>query len=197
MSNYFNFFAEHTDYGSSRTRSFTQIFPTVEEFTAFYNDCGIPPIFLESTSISTLYYLICAYYANSTIASSDEERFRYNVMSIIFQYGGTWEKELSIQKYLREINLAEDEWLDSIKSVQNISMNPATDPAADSFKTLDTINQQNMNLQRKGRMEGLAILTTLLQDDVSGRFLSKFKRLFRSIVSPQRPLFYTSEVSPE
>ena len=181
-----------TLYTQGRTRTFTEIFPTVEEFTSFYNNCGIPPSFLKETSISTLYYLICSYYANSRIASSDESRFKYNVMSIIFQYGPTWEKNLEVQTYLRTIDITKDEWLDAAKQVMNVSLNPATDPATDSFQTLDTINQQQMNLRRKGKLEGLAVLSSLLETDVTGTFLTKFKKLFRTFTYNSKPLLYAT-----
>lgn len=182
-----------TLYRVGRTRYFTQIFPEVEEFINFYQTCGIEPLFRNENTISTLYYLICSYYANSRIASSDESRFKYNVMSIIYQYGPTWEKNLEIQRFLREIDISEDDWLNSTKSVINSSLNPATDPAADSFQTLETINQQNMSLNRKGKLEGLTILQSLLETNVTGEFLDKFKKLFRSITYTSRPLLYETE----
>lgn len=179
-----------TLYTEGRTRYFTQVFPTVDDFESFYSTCGIPPLFRNKGSISTLYYLLCSYYANSRIASSDESRFKYNVMSIIFQYGPTWEKNLDIQAYLREIDITAEEWLDGAKSAYNISLNPATDPAADTFQTLETINQQNQNIHRKGKLEGLSILSALLETDVTGAFLTKFKKLFRKITYTSRPLLY-------
>lgn len=197
MNDYLTFQDTGSDYGKSRTRSFTDIFPTVDEFNTFYQECGIPPIFLKEASVPALYYLLCAYYANSTVASSDENRFRYNVMSIIFQHGGTWEKKVEIQTALRSLDLEKEDWLDGAKSVLNLSQNPATDPAADSFQTLDTINQQNMSLHRKGKLEGYAILSALLEEDVTGRFLDKFKRLFRTIVTPQRPLLYPYPITEQ
>ena len=181
-----------TLYTVGRTRYFTQIFPTEAEFESFYKTCGIPPLFRNEQTISTLYYLICSYYANSRIASSDESRFKYNMMSIIFQYGPTWEKNLDIQAYLRDIDITAEEWLDGAKQVLNTSLNPATDPATDSFQTLETINQQNMNLRRKGKLEGLAILSSLLENDVTGEFLTKFKKLFRTITYTADPLLYAT-----
>lgn len=185
-----NFYETGSSYGKSRTRKFTDIFDTADSFVSFYSDCGIPPIFSSDASARTLYYLLCSYYANSTIRSSDENRFKYNVMSIVYQHGGTWEKKVEIQKKLRDINLDSDTWLDGAKSVLNFSQNPATDPEADSFQTLDTINQQNMSLNRKGKLEGYSILIELLEENVTGAFLDKFKKLFRSIVAPQEPLIY-------
>lgn len=37
MLDYFNFFTQHTDYGSSRTRSFADIFPDFETFQTAWN----------------------------------------------------------------------------------------------------------------------------------------------------------------
>lgn len=187
-----NYYQTQSAYGLSRTRSFSDIFPKVDDFSAFYNSCGIPPSLNTSLSVSTIYYLLLARYSNSTIMSSDENRFKYELMSIIFQYGPTWEKKLELQKYLRNININSTDWLEGTRQVLNVSQNPATDPSSDAFQVLDTINAQNMSMVRKGKLEGIGILADLLEEDVTGIFLSKFKRLFRSFTQPQLPLLYAT-----
>lgn len=184
---------DETLYRVGRTRYFTQIFETADSFRDFYLNCGIPPLFQKEDTIDTLYYLICAYYANSRIISSDENRFKYNVMSIVFQYGPTWEKKLEIQDFLRKIDIESNEWLDSSKSVNNVALNPATDPEQDVFSTIETINQQTTNINRRGKLNGIAILMEILKNDVTGEFLQKFKRLFRTITYTSRPLLYETE----
>jgi len=190
-----NIYDTNSPYGlpPSNLKTFTQVFPTVESFIDFYNNCGIPALLKESNSIKTIYYLLCSRYANSSHAGSDETRFKYDLMSTIFQYGTVWEKQFAIQEELRSIDLSSTDWLDGAKSVYNTSLNPATDPANDSFQTLDTINQQNMSLNRKGKLEGLALLYSLLNNNFTDEFLDKFKPLFRKILI-QRPLLYENIV---
>lgn len=86
--NYLNFFAQHTDYGSSRTRSFADIFPDFETFQEMWNATVFSQqaVALTQTipegetngpaNLMLIYQLLLARYSNSTIASSDENRFK-------------------------------------------------------------------------------------------------------------------------
>ena len=86
------------------TKIFTDIWNRVSEFIYDYQHVGIPTT-ISTTNATTLYYLLYARYANNPIANYDEEQFKYKVFSIIFQYGPTWEKRLSIQQTLRGLQL--------------------------------------------------------------------------------------------
>ena len=43
-------------------------------------------------------------------------------------------------------------------------------------------------------MEGYAQLLSLLETDVTGEFIDKFKKLFIVVTAPDYPLYYTTEV---
>lgn len=82
-------------YGNYRTRKFADIFPQESVFSAAVSNSGIP-LLIKDTSLTTLYYLLYARYGNSPISSSDENRFKYELYSIIFSKGPTWEKKLEV-----------------------------------------------------------------------------------------------------
>lgn len=199
---YFNFFSQNTDYGSSRTRSFSDIFPSFETFQAAWSSTtfsrqavalnqNIPHVGSDGISnLKLIYELLLARYANSTISSSDEGRFVLQCMSTIFQHAPAWIKRLEIQHTLHEMNLKSDEFLHGSLQIFNKSFNPSEDPDAGDFKTLSTINQQDVNLQKRDKFRSLAILDELLRTDITELFIDKFKYLFRIVVAPQRPLFY-------
>jgi hypothetical protein len=208
MMDYFNFFTQHTDYGSSRTRSFADIFPTFETFQDMWNSTvfskqavalsqEIPEGGTETTegpqNLMLIYELLMAEYANSTIASSDENRFMFQCMSLIFQYAPAWIKRLEIQHMLDEMDLNSEDFLRGSAQILNTSLNPSTGPVNDSLDMLKTINQQNVNIQKRDKFKALAILEELLKTNITGEFVKRFRPLFRSIVAPQRPLFYTTE----
>ena len=200
-----NWFTLGTDYGSSRTRSFSEIFPTFNEFYDYWNETtfskqanrvsNIIPEggFMAPSNLALIYELLLSRYANSTIAASDENRFKLQCMALIFQYAPAWIKSIELQHYLHEINLSGDEWLRGSSQIFNQSYNPSEDPGTDSMDTLSTINQQSVNIQKRDRFKALAILEELLKTDITNSFLNKFKKLFRVIVAPQRPLFYVTE----
>lgn len=203
--NYLNFFYQNTDYGSSRTRKFADIFPTFEIFQDMWNSTvfsqqavALTQVIPEGdtngpANLMLIYQLLLARYANSTIASSDENRFKLQCMATIFQYAPAWIKRLEIQHTLHEMDLNSDEFLRGSAQIFNSSLNPSEAPGTDSMDTLSTINQQNVNIQKRDKFKALAILEELLKTDITGAFLERFRPLFRSIVAPQRPLFYTTE----
>lgn len=207
MTDYINFFTLNTDYGSSRTRSFADIFPNFEAFqtawsaTSFSQQAvALNQDIPEGNGISNLrliYELLLGRYANSTIASSDENRFTLQCMSVIFQHGPAWIKRLEIQHSLHEMDVNSEEFLHGSLSIYNQSLNPSADPGTDAFDTLNTINSQNVNLQKRDKFKALAILDELLRTDITAIFLDKFKSLFRVMVSPQRPLFYPIPIEEE
>ncbi len=43
---------------------------------------------------------------------------------------------------------------------------------------------------KRSKIEGYALVESLLKRDVTEEFLSKFKKLFRTIVEPELPLLY-------
>ena len=174
-------------YGNFRTRTFSQIYNNVEAFKEDYNNNGIPTT-ISDESVTTLYYLLYARFAHSSIASSDETQFKYKVFSIIFSYAPSWEKRLEIQKALR--NLKEEDILKGSTAIYNSAMNPSTVP---STEELDYINSQNTTKYKKSKMDAYASLYGLIETDVTERLLSEFKKLFIKVVEPNIPLWYVTE----
>lgn len=190
--NYIDFFALNTDYGSSRTRSFSDIFPTYESFQAYWQDSVFATENEQlSSHLNLIYFLLLGRYANSTIASSDEERFKLQLFTIVWQYAPTWKKRLEIQKHLQSLDINSEKFLLGSEQVFNTALNPA-DELANDYEKIQTVNQQQVNYQKRDKFKALAILEELLKTDVTSAFLERFQPLFRSIVAPQRPLYYTT-----
>ena len=178
-------------YGNFRTRKFDEIWDCVEAFLEDYNNNGIPAK-ISQENATTLFYLLYSKYGNSNIASSDEERFKYSLFRIIWEYGPAWEKKLQLQEKLR--SLTEDELIEGSKQIYNNASNPSSAPGTFSDEELRYINNQNVTKSKKGRLEAYSLLLDLLEDDVTEKFLSKFNKLFLTIVLPEIPLWYETEV---
>lgn len=88
------------------TKLMTQVWDSAAKFVLDYNAVGIPTT-ISDQNATTLYYLLYARYGNTPIANYDEEQFKYKIFSIVFQYGPTWEKKLSVQETLRGLSLAD------------------------------------------------------------------------------------------
>ena len=177
-------------YGNYRTRTFTDIYPKVEDFIKDYTYNGIKTT-ITTDSITTLYYLLYARYGNSHIVNSDENQFKYRLFSTIFMYGPTWEKRLDVQNKLR--GLTDKELIEGTKQINNHSYNPSTEPSTSDTEELPTTNEQTSTKYKKSKMDAYAILIALLETDVTEEFVAKFKKLFLSIVEPQNPLWYITE----
>ena len=308
------------------TKLFTDIFDDAGSFVYYYKNIGIPTT-ISDANARTLYYLLYARYGNNPIANYDEEQFKYKIFSVVFQYGPTWEKRLSVQETLRGLTLADlvdDGQLSELFSsqgsnsstvsgtngntrtlntqeantgtqtlgktgtdttastgtqavahtgtvrtqgdtedIKNHAYNPGTTPATDAYSPLTYINEQHAtkndvdstitynntdtttnNLQNQtthattdtttnnltkadtgtitdagtksetasgtdsksnsltrtltaGKLKAYEKLLELLDSDVTGEFISKFKICFKQFVIPERTWIYVSEDDEE
>lgn len=174
-------------YGYYRTRTFTDIFPSTDDFVNDYNECELEKTISEK-SIRNLYNLLYARYGNSHIASFDENTFRYKLWSIVFMYGPTWEKRLEMQKQIRE--LTEEELMSKGHNINNIALNPNTGPQNDAMTPLDYISQQTFNGSKRGKLDALITQYNQLATDVTESFITEFKKLFLTVVFPEEPGWY-------
>lgn len=142
-------------------------------------------------NVSLLYYLLYARYANNPLANYDTDQFKYKIYSIIFQYGPTWQKKLEIQSKLRA--LTDDELLAGSKAIYNSAVNPSTEPSTGTLEELEYINAQNTTNYKRGKLEGYGTLWELLNTDVTGAFLNKFRVCFKQFVRPEVRFIYESE----
>lgn len=178
-------------YGNYRQVKFTDVWQTAESFVSDYKNNGIETTISDQTA-TTLYYLLYSRYGNSVLASSDTNRFKYDVWATIFSYGPTWEKRLEIQEKLR--NLTDDDLFTGATQIHNHAYNPGTAPSTNTLDELTAINEQNTSKNKKGKMDAYAMLIALLETDVTESFLDKFKKLFLKVVQPELPLWYATEV---
>ena len=185
-----------TLYGSYRTKKFGDVWSTVEDFIADYSNNGVPATIptrnpsmsRDQGSVYNLYYLLYSRYGNDVIASSDLQRFKMNLFAIIWQYGPNWVKNLEIQSKLRK--LTDDEITQGSVQIYNQADNPSTDPSTDTSEYLQYIKSQNTSINKKGKLEGYALLDSLLKRDVTQEFLNRFKPLFKTVVEPEELLLY-------
>lgn len=179
-----------TYYGTYRTRTFAEIFPSFEEFQKEYTESKLAVDMGEGLSLAQLYYMLYAHYGNSHISYSDEHQFKYYLYTIIFQYGPTAAKERDIQNKLR--GLSDEDLTLGGKAIYNHSYNPSTAPSTSTLEELLTINDQNTTNYKKSKMEGYAALLSLLKRDVLDEFIHRFARLFIRVAAADQPLLYTT-----
>ena len=184
----------HSYYGNFRQITFSQAYNNVASFLDDYKKNGISTT-ISDESATNLYYLLFSRFGNSTIASSDINRFKYDLFGTIFSYGPTWESRLKIQEKIR--NLTDDELKAGGVSILNNAVHPGTAPSTQTLEELPAINEQQVRKSKRSALDALSIQYELLATDVTEDFLSKFKKLFLKIVMPEKPLYYVSEIPDE
>lgn len=176
-------------YGNQRTRTFAEIYPTVDDFKAAYDSNPFATATnIGADDITKIYYLLFANYGNSSICSSDEYRFEIKLFSIVYQYGPTYIQKTLIQKAIREKAL--NDFKTGGKVIYNSALNPNVAPTTDTLTELPFINNQNTNNYVKSDAESMQIKWELMDDSLESEFLAKFKSLFLKIVNPTVPLWY-------
>lgn len=177
-------------YGNFRNRTFSEIFPGKVEFVEQVKTCGLD-IDITDASIESTYLLLYSRYGNSVIASSDENRFKYNLYSIMFSYAPTWEKRLDIQKKLR--HLTEEDLQRGSSTIINTAANPDDEPTTSSLEELTYISGQTATNFKNSKMTGYAMVAQLLKTDVTENYIKEFSDLFIKIVIPEYPLWYKTQ----
>jgi len=146
---------------------------------------------LSDENLTILFALLYSKYGNSPIANSDVNQFKFKVYGIIFQYGPSWEKRLEIQEKLRA--LSDEEIAKGSKAIYNTALNPSNQPSTQSLEELQYINSQNTTNYKKSKMDAYTQLWGLLDTDVTGEFINRFKVCFKQFVRPEKPLIYVTD----
>lgn len=182
-------------FGNYRTRTFSDIFPSLDEFNEAISECPIPlTANINAEKIALIYYLLYSRFGNSHIASMDENRFTFQLISLIWQHAPLWIRHREIQDALNAMSI--DEFMEGGKAIYNRALDPGYENTAATTNTtaLNHINEQNATNYLKSKSEGYAAMLGMLERDVTDEFLNKFKNLFLKIVIPDNPLWYVEEV---
>lgn len=180
------------DYSTVR---FTDVWSSYEDFEDDFDASPFASTFSNASTPSTVFYLLYAKYGNNPIANEDINQFKYKIFSVMFMYGPTWEKRLSIQASIRA--LTEADILQGSKSISNVASNPSGTPSTGSLEELTYINGQNTTNLKRSKMDAYRELWNLLDTDVTREFIDQFKECFKRFVRPEKPLLFVSEEEEE
>lgn len=182
------------------TRTFGEVFTDPEEGDSdvyFLNEWKASGLYksglISDSVIKIIFWLLYAKYGNNPISNYDENQFKAKVFAIIYSDGPVWAKRREIQEELTSLNLSSSDIYTGIKNIHNASYNPSTSPGTSSLEELTTINTQNVDITKKGKIEGLTQLWNILQNDPTDVFINKFKSLFLTVVKQRPYIFETLE----
>lgn len=172
--------------------TFSDLWSTKEDFIKTYEEIGLPQDEVNTDTLGLVYILLLGRFADSVIKPYNVNGgFKVRFMTRVWQYAPAWKKELEIQKKLRSLSIEDgSEIYIGGSAIYNTALNPGTNPGTQTLEELDFINSQNVTKYKKSKLEGLAMLTDLLKNDVTNQFLSRFDDLFKTIVYSGRELLY-------
>lgn len=174
------------------TKLFCEIWDNADDFKTDVMASGLHVSELDE-QLPTIYYLLYARHANSAIANWDQNQFKYKVYSIIYQYGPTWAKRMEIQGTLRTLD---EHDLITGSSTINAHAYAMGNTTVDAYSAPNNIDQKSSMFFNKSKLEGYSNLIDLLETDVTGEFLDRFKPLFAKFVYT-KPDIYITELDEE
>ena len=177
------YFNSHNNY------TFLEVYPESANFIADYKACEIPTTISED-NLKILYFTLVGRKGNDSILSNSLGQFKYQLFTLIWQYGPYWEKQLEIQGKLR--GLTEEEILDGSTQQYNSAANTATPISQDAAKHTGTlskaelpyVNSQEATLNTRSKVDGYGLFGNVLKTDVSQRFFNEFDKLFQFMSTP-------------
>ena len=181
--------------------TFSDLWSTDVEFVNSYKEVGFPQTYEGGTYVTDedlklIWLLLIGRYADSTIKPFNTYgAFQVRFMSRVWQHAPAWKKNLDIQNKLRSLSLEDgSDIYKGASAIYNSAMNPSTTPGTGTDQELNFINNQNVTKHKKSKLEGLAMLSDLLKNDVTETFLRRFDDFFRTIIYTGRTLLYETEI---
>lgn len=190
--------AYNPTYGNYRTRTFSDIFPIYEALKDMRTEGKpahyvCPETMVSDEDLHLIYTLLLSRYADSHIASSNEQTFPLRLYTMIGSYAPAFLKKLEIQKELTTMSLDNPALFESGTTITNHADHPATVPNTDPSSYLTYIDSQSTSGMKKGKVDGMLYLYAILDTDLYTDFINHFQSLFQKIVIAQEPLYYVSE----
>ena len=180
--------------------TFSDLWSTKEEFINSYKEVGFPQTYDGGTYVTDddlklIWLLLIGRFADSTIKPFNTYgAFKVRFMSRVWQHAPAWKKNLDIQNKLRSLSLEDgSDIYKGSSAIYNSAMNPNTTPGTGTDQELNFINNQNVTKHKKSKLEGLALLSELLKNDVTEQFLRRFDDFFKTIIYTGKEYTYVTE----
>ena len=171
------------------TKTFNDIFENAADFKAnydLYQAAAGQLNLMDETDCAITWQLLSAKYGNNPIANWSEDQFKLKIWQTMFQYGPTWVKKLDVQQILR--GLTADQIAQGDFNVYNTALAP---DSAISTDPTPYINQQNTSRRTKSVLGSYNELLILLENDVTEEYISKFKKLFLTVLDTRDYIYVT------
>lgn len=181
------------------TNTFSEIFPDLETFVARIADFNVNNILfagMTDNDFTLTYLLLTSEYADTPINSVDNNHFIAQLVVTMNNFGPQWAKRRNIRAEVIAIEDPQDAAKD--KTVYNQADNPASlDPVGTgNDEILQYINHQSATILNPNKIKAYENYVDYFDsrtNDLDLAYISKFKKLFMRIVSPQMPILFIEE----
>lgn len=187
-----NVFYDNHIFTEGITKTFSQVFESNTAFDTFTKEAPWKTMLgyydlNDPAYLQVVYLLLYSRYGNWNIASTDENRFKANLIERICSYGPTHRKQLELQKELR--SLTTEQVQEGSTDITNTARNPST-RLSDEKQILTQINSQNQTFHTRSKSDAIMYQANLLEEDLNGEFLEVFKPLFAKFIG--KPILYAN-----
>lgn len=179
------------------TQTFNQVFPDVDKFKECIDDDfdGYAKLAISDDNKATLYWLLFARYGNTHMTNLSVNQFKAKLVAIIFQKGPSWQRNLELQKSIRD--LSEEDLRAGAISIYNTAANPEVGPGPQASEEIGYVNAQNVSKHKRSKVDAYSYLQELLRTDVTEAFISSFSVLFSKFARPIVTAIYENDVEIE
>ena len=185
-------------YNRHNNYTFLEMYPEATDFINDYHLCELPTT-ISDDNAKILYYVMVGRKGNDSIRSNSIAQFKYQLYTLIWEYGPYWQKQLEIQEKLRA--LSDRDVLKGSVQQYNSSANPSQPVTTDvdgHKGTLTTsevpyLNNQNATINTRSTVDGYSLFADILKMDVSREFFERFDKLFQFMSTCEEWRLYEEE----
>lgn len=175
---------------------FNDIFPDAATFLTEYTnyEAAIDNLNIVANKyVNLTWLLITSKFGNTPIRSNSEDQFKISVMSIMFSEAPSFVTRLIVQDKVR--SLTDAELIEGETTIGNLAKNPDEVPTTSTMNELPYIEHQQVNKQKRSKLQAYALQLGLLENDLSETYVRKFAPLFAKVYVPAEYIYPTEEES--
>lgn len=178
---------------NSSTSMFREVFASTDDFITDFRASDLNVSTLTDDTLKIIFAELYARYGDSYFKSTNNDRNKYMVFSILYNKGLIYQKKVEVQNALLALELTDLK--DGGVTIYNDASNPGNeattyeqeDYSGEDF--LKYVDSQNVTKNKKGVVEAYKAQLYALKDVTTG-FIQEFSKLFESMLwSSYLPIF--------
>lgn len=174
---------------TTNQKTFLEVYPKYDDFEADMKEFSVfAPTDVTEEYYKKTYYLVVSRYGDTPISGyTDVPRWRLRFWQVISEYCPQWMIKSEMQKTIRKMDISE--FQEGGRVVNNVALNPNTEPNDTSLDELTYINQQNVARRKLSTIDAMRAKLSMLEDGLDDDYLDHFSKLFSKVLLTDVPLY--------